>query len=190
MAIEVDARGYTDASEPADVQSETTLVAQAETTAETSTETAPPQTIVIEVGEGSILRLPAGTSVDEPRVNGSNLEFVQPDGTVIVVPNGAITGLTIFIGNTVIPPIAVAALFEDNGIETAAGPDGGDEESGGGNFAEPVPDIGPGLPWGPLLPPTGLAFGRPEQPERFAALIEETETPNGLPSFTSADSLE
>ena len=60
-------------------------------------------------------------SIDEPRENGTVLEFVQPDGTVIAVPNGAIEGLTIFIGTVEIPPIAVAALFEEHGIDPETG---------------------------------------------------------------------
>jgi VCBS repeat-containing protein len=184
MAIERETHGFENVG--ADTAGESLQVAQASVEEPAAQAESVPAIVVIEVQDGSILRLPEGTSIDEPRVNGANLEFVQPDGTIIVVPNGAITGLTIFIGNVLIPPIAVAALFEDNGIETAAGPEGGAEgpQSSGGNFARAPGDIGPGLPWGGLLPPTGLAFGPPELPERFAALVEETDepVPNGFPT--------
>lgn len=121
----------------------------------------PPQAeVVVEIAEGSILRLPEGASIDAPRMNGVNLEFVQPDGSVIVVPNGAIQGLTIFIGAVEIPPIAVAALFEESNIQTAAGPEGSSTNSSGGNFERPVGDIGDAFEYGGLLGDTAAAgFG-------------------------------
>ena len=42
----------------------------------------PPARTVIEIADGSILRLPEGASIDSPRVNGNNLEFVQADDSV------------------------------------------------------------------------------------------------------------
>ncbi|MFP9135964.1 DUF5801 repeats-in-toxin domain-containing protein [Devosia sp. XGJD_8] len=116
--------------------------------------------VVIEIEDGEFLRLPATASVDQPRVNGADLEFVQADGSVIVVPGGAIQGLTIFIGDIEIPPQTVAALFEANGIEAAAGPGGaGGAQSSGGNFEVPVGGIGDAFDIGDLLPPTALSFG-------------------------------
>lgn len=126
---------------------------------------------VIEVSEGSILRLPADASIDQQRVNGDNLEFVQPDGSVIVVPNGAIQGLTIFIGAIEIPPETVAALFDANGIQTAAGPAGTASQSSGGNFERPVGDLGTALDFGGLLAPTELAFAGPEEEELLPANV-------------------
>ncbi len=122
-------------------------IAQAEAVAEVPQQ---PTETIIEV-EGTILRLPEGTDIDSPRVNGANLEFVQPDGSVIVVPNGAIEGLTIFIGAVELPPIAVAALFEANGIEAAAGPEAGGPRSSGADFSRPVGSIGDGIEFGGLL---------------------------------------
>ncbi|CAN7440657.1 DUF5801 repeats-in-toxin domain-containing protein [Devosia sp. LjRoot3] len=138
------------------------LVAQANTgtTGQPAPTTAETR-IVVELEDDVILRLPSTASVDQPRTNGADLEFVQADGSVIVVPNGAIQGLTIFIGATEIPPLTVAALFEANGIEAAAGPAGAGAgaRGSGGNFEVPVGGIGDAFALGDLLDPTALAFG-------------------------------
>ncbi|KRA97542.1 hypothetical protein ASD83_10470 [Devosia sp. Root685] len=147
---------------------ETILVAQADTG--TAAQPAPtPIETVIEVSDGSILRLPDGASIDQPRTNGADLEFVQPDGSVIVVPNGAIEGLTIMLGAVEIPPLTVAALFEASNIQTAAGPGGAGAASSGGNFEVPVGGIGDAFALGNLLDPTELAFGTPDFDELFPA---------------------
>lgn len=135
------------------------LIAQAEPPA------APPQPApvktVVEVAADLTLTLPPDATIDQPRTNGTDLEFVQPDGSVIVVPNGAVTGLVIVIGDTTIPAEAVATIFASNNIETAAGPEGAAAalQSSGGNFATPVPGIGEGFALIDLLPPTD--FGLP-----------------------------
>jgi T1SS-143 domain-containing protein len=147
------------------VQPDDILVAQAQAPAAPAAAAAP-ATVIIEVSEGNVLRLPEGASIESPRINGTNLEFVQPDGTVIVVPNGAITGLIVDIGGAEIPAETVAALFDANGIETAAGPEGPTAPpSSGGNFAKASPGIGDGLPLIDLLPPTDFGFGPPELEE-------------------------
>ncbi|RYG27658.1 MAG: hypothetical protein EON93_20080, partial [Burkholderiales bacterium] len=127
---------------------ETILVAQADTGVAAqpapTTPTVAETRVVVELENGNVLRLPDTASVDQPRTNGADLEFVQADGSVIVVPNGAIQGLTIFIGAAEIPPLTVAALFEANGIEAAAGPAGAGAgaRGSGGNFEVPVGGIG------------------------------------------------
>lgn len=136
------------------------LVAQATTQPAETPQPETAQRLEVAVDEGNIVRLPDGASVDQPRVNGADLEFVQADGSIIVVPNGAIEGLTIMIGAVEIPPQTVAALFAANDIQAAAGPAGGNATgSGGGNFEVPVGGIGEAFAIGGLLPPTGLAFG-------------------------------
>ncbi|MET3898966.1 T1SS-143 domain-containing protein [Devosia sp. UYZn731] len=141
------------------------LVAQADTGATNATDATPPDaapaqnqaSLVVEVGEGSVLTLPEGTSIDAPRMNGANLEFVQPDGSVVVVPNGAIEGLTIVLGSVEIPPLTVAALFAASDIQTAAGPAGNGPPSSGGNFeVQPAGDIGSAFTYGGLLDGTDL----------------------------------
>ena len=133
---------------------EAVQVAQAGTPAQ-------PQTVVVELAEGNIARLPEGADISEPRQNGTDLEFVQPDGTVIVIPNGAVQGLTLFIGAVEIPPQAVAQLFTTNGIEAAAGPDAGPAQGSHGNFQDNVggQGIGDGIGFSSLLGNTDLNFG-------------------------------
>src|SRR5690606_22853323 len=87
-AIASSADGLLDSEFPA--PSDPVLVAQAEGPA--------PAILTVAIEAGGIVRLPEGAIIDVPRVNGTDLEFVQPDGTVIVIPEGAVTGLTIFIG--------------------------------------------------------------------------------------------
>ncbi|MGV3576671.1 MAG: hypothetical protein ACO1O4_16225, partial [Devosia sp.] len=157
------------------------LVAQANTgTAGQPTSATPAAAearVVVELENGNVLRLPDTASVDQPRTNGADLEFVQADGSVIIVPNGAIQGLTIFIGAAEIPPLTVAALFESNGIETAAGPAGAGASArgSGGNFEVPVGGIGDAFALGDLLDPTELAFG--------ANTLEDLYPDNTKPSF-------
>ncbi|MDB5586598.1 MAG: hypothetical protein JWP26_1568 [Devosia sp.] len=152
------------------------LVAQADTGANTATDATPPDaapvqnqaSLVVEVGEGSVLTLPEGTSIDAPRMNGANLEFVQPDGSVVVVPNGAIEGLTIVLGSVEIPPLTVAALFAASDIQTAAGPAGNGPPSSGGNFeVQPAGDIGSAFTYGGLLDGTDLPTTETTDEESF-----------------------
>ena len=153
------------------------LVAQAPETSQPETAAAAGAPLVVAVEEGGIVRLPAGASIDQPRVNGTDLEFVQADGSVIVVPNGAVEGLTIMIGAVEIPPTTVAALFAANDIQAAAGPGGNDgSRSSGGNFEVPVGRIGDALPIGSLLAPTDLAFGSNVQRPFFETLIDSQPT--------------
>lgn len=145
------------ADRPADLH-----LAQAEPPA-TPPQPAPVKTVV-EVAADLTLTLPADATIDQPRVNGTDLEFVQPDGTVIVVPNGAVTGLVIVIGDATIPAETVATIFASNNIETAAGPEGAAAalQSSGGNFATPVPGIGDGLPLIDLLGNTDFGLPSPD----------------------------
>ncbi|WP_240233121.1 DUF5801 repeats-in-toxin domain-containing protein [Devosia lacusdianchii] len=160
------------------------------------------QRLVLAVEEGSVVRLPAEASIDQPRVNGTDLEFVQADGSVIVVPNGAIEGLTIMIGAVEIPPQTVAALFAANDIQAAAGPAGGDAARGsGGNFEVPVGGIGDAFAIGDLLPPTALSFGggvdrpfyeglpdtSPTVGGNGASLLDDDDLPGGNPGGLGDD---
>ncbi len=104
-----------------------------------ATASAPPATIVVELEDGNIARLPAGADISNVSPNGADLEFVQPDGTVIIIPGGAIANLVLFIGDIQIPTEAVAQIFAANDIQTAAGPEGGNTRPDGasGNFFDP-----------------------------------------------------
>lgn len=78
-------------------------------------------TAVVSIAAGAV-RLPDGADIGSPRVDGTDLLFVQPDGTVILVPDGAVTAFTLFVGETEIPPDVVVPLLEVAAIDTAAGP--------------------------------------------------------------------
>ena len=140
-------------------------VAQAQTPA------AAPERVVVAIGEGDIARLPEGTDISQMRQNGTDLEFVQADGSVVVVPGGAVQGLTLFIGGVEIPAQTVAQLFATNGIEAAAGPAAGGAEGSHGGFGWVDPTgIGDGIGFGDLLPPTELALGLPTLEDEIGAL--------------------
>ncbi|HTN61679.1 MAG TPA: DUF5801 repeats-in-toxin domain-containing protein, partial [Devosia sp.] len=148
---------------------------------------APPAELVIAIEGDDVVRLPANASIDAPRVNGDDLEFVQPDGSVIVVPGGTVQGLTIFIGTVEIPPQTVAALFAANDIQAAAGPAGaGGPGSSGGNFEVPVGNIGQALPFGSLLPPTALFRGNAVENPLYAGLLDDSPTA-GTNAFVQGD---
>ncbi|PCI02381.1 MAG: hypothetical protein COB78_13430 [Hyphomicrobiales bacterium] len=124
-------------------------VAQAESptpTESNSSNSSPSAKLVtIAIENGNIARLPTGTDISNPQVNGQNLQFVQADGSVISIPNGAVQGLVLFIGDIEIPAETVAALFASNNIQTAAGPAGGNGGASG-SFDELGPqNVGDGL---------------------------------------------
>src|SRR5690606_2803693 len=100
----------------------------------------------IALEDGNIARLPADTDISNVRANGADLEFVQPDGTVIVVPGGSIANLVLFVGDIQIPAETVELMFETAGIEPAAGPEGGTGADGahGGFIDLSQQSVGPG----------------------------------------------
>ena len=90
----------------------------------------------------NVVKLPAGASIDELRVEGSNLVFVQADGSEIVVLNGALRIPTFLIGDVEIAQEVVVAALDTLGVDVAAGPDGSfsvvgsGSQSSGGNFQQ------------------------------------------------------
>ena len=131
-----------------------------------------PQTVV-PLETGNVVHLAAGIDISHPVQVGNDLEFVQPDGSVIVIPNGAVAGLTIFVGGVEIPPETVASIFSANDIQPAEGAAQGNPQ-GGHQFTDPGPGgIGDAFPLTDLLPPTELNFGPPDaQQPRFPVLLE------------------
>jgi large repetitive protein len=128
MAVEAVYDGILPAAPPSPTADGAVKVAQAEASV-------PPVTVTIELENGNIARLPADADISNVRANGADLEFVQPDGTVIVVPGGAIANLILFVGETEIPAETVALMFSSAGIEPAAGPEGG-EPDGTGSYVD------------------------------------------------------
>lgn len=119
--------------------------------------------------EDNIVKLPAGTSIEQVEIDGDNLILVQPDGSRIVIEHAALHVPTFVIDDVEIPQEALVAALEASNINVAAGPDGtltasaAGNSSAGGNFSEAVPGIGDAGPAIDLLPPTALQFGTLEE---------------------------
>ncbi|MDA7948412.1 MAG: DUF5801 domain-containing protein, partial [Hyphomicrobiaceae bacterium] len=109
---------------------------------------------------GARIELPPGTAIDQVFIQGGNLYLIQPDGSVIVIENGASNYPTLVIGDGLeIPADRLAQALENaqEGVPTA-GPEAGPDPSGGGNFAVDPGPIGGPFDLRDLLPPTALAF--------------------------------
>jgi hypothetical protein len=145
--------------------------------------------LVVEIEDGLIARLPEGASLEQPRVNGANLEFVQPDGSVIIIPNGAVQGLTLFVGSVEIPAQAVAALFEANDIQVAAGPDSGNPLGSGADGSRDVPELDNSNNDNlhDLLDGTELSFGANEGDEEYEPLVDDDPVFVSISAFGTLD---
>jgi hypothetical protein len=148
-------------------------------------------------GQNAVV-LPAGVSMSDIHVNGRDLVINMPDGTQMVIPNGAVFVPDITIGDTQVPPTNIAALLVDS---EPPQPGAGQPPSSGGNFNDPVPPLDPGVPLGDLIPPTELGHTPPifqepaqgidteptviiETPDFPAGAVDASETvfEKGLPS--------
>ncbi|MGO4438126.1 VCBS domain-containing protein [Rhizobium sp. RAF56] len=116
--------------------------------------------------QNNVAHLAGNVSVDDIRVEGANLVLVQADGTEIVIVNGALHVPTFLIGDVALPQQAVIAALEQNHVNVAAGPDGSysasaSPSSSGAEFEDGLnqPD---------------------DQPPTLAALLEDTQQPDGL----------
>jgi large repetitive protein len=114
------------------------------------------------------LVLPAGVGLDDIKVVGRDLIIQMPDGTQMIVPDGAIFVPQIVVEGVAIPALNFAALLTGQEPQPAAGL----PQSSGGNFADAVGDIGDPFALGDLLPPTALAFPDPELQEVVPGLID------------------
>ncbi|MEH6715470.1 Ig-like domain-containing protein, partial [Parasphingorhabdus flavimaris] len=112
----------------------------------------------------------------------------------MVIPDGAVFIPQFVIDGVSVPPLNLAALLVGNEPQPAAGP----PQSSGGNFADPVGDIGDPFELGDLLPPTALSFPEFEQDELFpfepedeedelpAAIIVTPDNPTGATNASSS----
>ena len=114
------------------------------------------------------LVLPAGVGLDDIKVVGRDLVIQMPDGTQMIVPDGAIFVPQIVVDGVAVPPLNIAALLIGQEPQPAAGR----PQSSGGNFADAVGDIGDPFGLGDLLPPTQLAFPEPEEREIVPGLVD------------------
>jgi len=115
------------------------------------------------IPSNGVVVLPADVSLDNIRVLGRDLVVNLPDGSQIVIVDGAITVPQIVIGEVELPAANVAALLIGQEPQPAAGA----PSSGGGNFSEDPGTIGDPFGLGDLLPPTELAFSEPEVTQIF-----------------------
>ena len=112
------------------------LVAQAETGVNEDT---PPEDVTVTIGPDLVARLPEGTDISNPQVVGADIHFIQPDGSVVIVLGGAVSGLTLFVGAIEIPADTVSILLGNAGIDTAAGPNSPTTLSSHGVYIQPTP---------------------------------------------------
>ena len=131
----------------------------------------------------TMVALPAGVELSDIHVNGRDLVINMPDGTQMVIPNGAVFVPQLTIGDVQVPATNVAALLIDSEPQPAAGP----PQSSGGNFATDVPPLDPGVPLGDLIPPTEFGFTPPQFEELAQAvdrkptvIIETPDNPAGV----------
>ena len=78
-----------------------------------------------------VVSLPAGVEMSDIHVNGRDLVIDMPDGTQMVIPNGAVFVPQLAIGDVEVPATNLAALLINSEPQPAAGP----PQSSGGNFA-------------------------------------------------------
>ena len=74
-------------------------------------------------GEDRVVELPSGTSLEDIRIEGDDLVLVQPDGSVIIIVDGAIAVPTFVMDSIEIPRDVLIAAMNGAGLNVAAGPD-------------------------------------------------------------------
>ncbi|MEQ8312335.1 MAG: Ig-like domain-containing protein, partial [Sphingopyxis sp.] len=126
------------------------------------------QAILVPDASGRIV-LPAGASIDDISVSGTDLIVTLPNGQVLIVPNGAVDVPAIVVDGDTVPASTVAQLLE--GLADF-NPEAGIRSSGG-NFADPEGPIQDAYALGDLLPYTELAFPQPEDRELLPDVPDE-----------------
>lgn len=136
-------------------------------------------------GPDGVVTLPLGVDLSDIRVVGRNLVIDLPDGTQMVIVDGAVFVPQLVIGGIEVPAANLAALL----IESEPKPAAGRTLSSGGNFAVDVPPLDPGVPLGDLIPPTELSYTPPEFREVNAFEDDEPDVvvePDGEPVAVDA----
>ena len=137
-------------------------------------------------GPDGVVTLPPGVELSDIMVVGRNLVINMPDGTQLVIVDGAIFVPQLVLGGVEVPASNVAALLIGQEPQPAAGET---PPSSGGNFALPPPPLDPGVPLGDLLPPTEYTYRPPEPQETFLPEDNEPEIfvqPDGQPATVAA----
>ena len=120
-------------------------------------------------GPDGVVTLPPGVELSDIHVVGRNLVVDLPDGTQMIIIDGAVFVPQLVLGTVEVPSSNLAALLINSEPVPAAGP----PQSSGGNFALPPPPLDPGVPLGDLLPPTDLSYTPPTFDELANAVDEE-----------------
>ena len=137
-------------------------------------------------GPDGVVTLPPGVELSDVRVVGRNLVVDMPDGTQLIIVDGAIFVPQLVLNGVEVPATNIAALLIGQEPQPAAGEA---PQSSGGNFDVPVPPLDPGVPLGDLIPPTEYTYIPPEPQEVFDTLNEEPEIfiqPDGQPASVNA----
>lgn len=142
-------------------------------------------------GPDGVVTLPPGVELSDVMVVGRNLVINMPDGTQLIIIDGAVFVPQLVLDGVQVPATNVAALLIGQEPQPAAGEL---PPSSGGNFALPPPPLDPGVPLGDLLPPTVRDYSPPEPQELFP---EEDSEPtiviqpvDQLPSVNASDEVD
>ncbi len=136
-------------------------------------------------GPDGVVTLPAGVDLNDVHVVGRDLIVTMPDGSQIVIVDGAVFVPQLVLGGVEVPSTNLAALL----IDAEPRPAAGTPQSSGGNFDVPVPPLDPGVPLGDLIPPTELSFTPPTFHEVNGIINREptiTIEPDGQPASVAA----
>ena len=140
----------------------------------------------IQTANGVVV-LPAGVELSDVHVQGRNLVITLPDGSTMVIPDGAIFVPQLVVDGVEVPASNLAALLIGSEPKPAAGDSGPNQLSSGGNFEVPVAPLDPGVPLGDLIPPTELIYTPPEVRDIFPDETDEDPIiqiqPDGQPAM-------
>ena len=136
-------------------------------------------------GPDGVVVLPAGVELSDIHVVGRDLVVDLPDGTQLVIVDGAVFVPQIVLGTIEVPAGNLAALL----IGSEPTPAAGHPQSSGGNFAVPVAPLDPGVDLGDLIPPTELDYTPPEFNELINAVEDDEEVliTDLVPSVSGGD---
>ena len=122
-------------------------------------------------GPDGVVVLPAGVELSDIRIVGRDLLVMLPDGSQMLIVDGAVFVPQLVINDVEVPSTNLAALLIDQEPRPASGV----PQSSGGNFIEPVRPLDPGNPLGDLLPPTDLGYRPPDFQEVFQPVDRKPE---------------
>ena len=123
-------------------------------------------------GPDGVVTLPPGVELSDVRVVGRNLVVDLPDGTQLIIIDGAVFVPQLVLGGVEVPATNIAALLIGQEVQPAVGEL---PPSSGGNFALPPPPLDPGIPLGDLIPPTEYNYIPPDPQEVLETEDDEPE---------------